>query len=73
MAQNENMFDVILKKLEKIENAQRTEFAQINMKLDSIEKKFGSIPNTYEANENLLGGALRDIELLKKLILNQWA
>jgi len=71
MAQNENMFDVIIKKLDKIEQAQIHEFAHISMKLESIEKKIGNIPSTYEENEKLLGKAITDIELLKKLILNQ--
>lgn len=71
MEHGKNMLEMILDKLEKIEDAQKHEFAHLSMKLDNIERKLGSIPSTYEENEKLLGKAIIDIELLKKLILNQ--
>jgi hypothetical protein len=66
-----NKIDVIIKKLEDLENGQRQGFAVVGMALERIEKKISDIPSTYENNEKLLGGALRDIELIKKIILNQ--
>lgn len=58
-------------RFDKLENEMQLGFKEMHGRFDRIEKKLGSIPSTYEENEKLLGGALRDIELLKKIILNQ--
>lgn len=47
------------------------EFGSINEKLDRIERKIGNIPPTYEEFEKILDRHGLDIELIKKLILNQ--
>jgi hypothetical protein len=67
----EKTLELILEKIEKMESAQIHEFAHISMTLERIEKKLSDIPSTYESHERILGRAITDIELLKKLILNQ--
>ena len=81
----EELIEQILAKLDKLEKDQNEfreesrlrldsinkRLSNIELKVDSIENKIGSIASTYETHELLLGRAITDIELLKKLILNQ--
>lgn len=64
-------FDDMEKRMGEMTDESRKQFAHVNEKLDRIEKKIGAIPPTYEEHEKILGRHGLDIELIKKLILNQ--
>jgi hypothetical protein len=77
----EEVLKQILEKIDGLEKGQlemKSRFDHIDGELNEItktliriDKKVGTIPSTYEEHEKLLGRAITDIELLKKLVLNQ--
>lgn len=73
----EELLEQILKRMDSLEkrieiNHEETkqEFAEIHKRLSNIENKVENIPSTYEEHEKLLGRAITDIELLKRIFLS---
>lgn len=72
------VLQLIIKKLDALETKQDQNFSiiynkldKIEKRLDSIENKIGNVPSTYETHEKLLGKAIIDIEHLKRVVFNQ--